>query len=204
VNLMSQAALHDAAYGNVDAARQNCAGALKLPGSREVQANVALAYAFIGDAAQSKKLIDELSAEYPSDTLLQFNDIPAAKALNFLHEKKVTEAIGILEPTRKYELGNTFASSTYITMYVRGMAYLQSHDGAKAAAEFQKILAHPGLSSLSEYLPLAQLNLARAYLLENDASNARIAYQNFFALWKDADANVPVLIAAKSEYAKLQ
>jgi serine/threonine protein kinase/Flp pilus assembly protein TadD len=204
VDLMSQAALHDAAYGNVDAARENCAGALKLPGSRNVRANVALAYAFSGDAAQSKKLIDELSAEYPSDTLLQFNDIPAAKALVLLHEMKVTEAIGVLEPTRKYELGNTFSPSTYITMYVRGMAYLQSRDGTKAAAEFQKILAHPGLNALSEFLPLAQLNLARAYSLENDTSNARIAYQNFFALWKDADANVPVLVAAKSEYAKLQ
>jgi outer membrane protein assembly factor BamD (BamD/ComL family) len=89
-------------------------------------------------------------------------------------------------------------------MYVRGLAYLQSRDGAKAAAEFQKILDRPGLNSASNYLPLAQLNLARACALQNDTAKARIAYQNFFALWKDADTGIPVLAAAKSEYAKLQ
>jgi hypothetical protein len=169
-----------------------------------VQANVAVAYAFIGDTGQSKKLIDQLDAQYPSDTLLQFNNVAAGKALNLLHEKKTAEAIAVLEPSHKYELGGTLAPDAYAVMYVRGLAYLQSHDGAKAAAEFQKILDHPGLNSVSDYLPLAQLNLARAYSLQNDSAKARIAYQNFFAIWKDADSRIPILVAAKSEYAKLQ
>ena len=204
INIRSVEALHEAAYGFVDVARQKAAEVLKYTASRRARANVTLALAFIGDTAQSKKLIDQLSGEYPSDTILQFNDIPAAKALNFLHDKKAEEAIAVLEPSRKYDWCGDIAPDTYLGPYVRGLAYLQSHDGAKAAAEFQKILDHPGLNSVSPYRPLAQLNLARAYALQNDSAKARIAYQNFFALWKDADPTIPVLIAAKSEYAKLQ
>jgi len=204
INMMSMQALHDAAYGLVDAARQKAADALKNPGGRNMQANVAVAYAFIGDTAQSRKLIDQLDAQYPSDTLLQFNDLATGKALNLLHEKKPEEALAVLEPSRKYELGESLGPDAYAVLYVRGLAYLQSRDGAKAAAEFQKILDHPGLNAVNPYLPLAQLNLARAYALQNDPAKARIAYQNFFALWKDADPNIPVLVAAKSEYAKLQ
>jgi outer membrane protein assembly factor BamD (BamD/ComL family) len=89
-------------------------------------------------------------------------------------------------------------------MYVRGLAYLQGKDGGKAAGEFQKILDHRGLSALSEFLPLAQLNLGRAYALQGDTAKARTTYQDFFAVWKDADADVPVLVAAKAEYAKLK
>jgi tetratricopeptide (TPR) repeat protein len=88
-------------------------------------------------------------------------------------------------------------------MYVRGLAYLQLHDGTKAAAEFQKILDNPGVNTLSAFLPLARLQLARAYALEGDTAKARTAYQDFLALWKDADPDVPVLLQAKSEYAKL-
>ncbi len=88
-------------------------------------------------------------------------------------------------------------------MYCRGLAYLQLRDGTKAAAEFQKILDHRGLNSLNVLLPLAQLNLARAYALQGDNAKARTAYQDFFAAWKDADTDIPVLIQAKMEYAKL-
>jgi serine/threonine protein kinase/Tfp pilus assembly protein PilF len=204
ISVMSVQALHDAAFGLVDAAHQKAAEVLKHTASRSVQANVTVAFAFIGDTAQSEKLIDQLNGEFPSDTLLQFNDLPAAKALTLLHDKKAEEAIAVLEPSRKYDWSGDMAPDTYLGPYVRGLAYLQSHDGAKAAAEFQRILDHRGLNSVSDYLPLAQLNLARAYALQNDSAKARIAYQNFFALWKDADPNIPVLIAAKSEYAKLQ
>jgi outer membrane protein assembly factor BamD (BamD/ComL family) len=88
-------------------------------------------------------------------------------------------------------------------MYVRGLAYLQLHDGAKAVAEFERILDNPGINPLSVFVPLARLNLARAYVLRGDNAKARTAYQDFLALWKDADPDVPVLLQAKSEYAKL-
>ncbi len=147
ISIISVQALHDAGVGLADSARQKAAEALKHKASRNVEANLTLTYALIGDTAQSKKLIDQLNSEYPSDTLLQFIDIPSAKALNFLHDKKAEEAIAVLEPCRKYELGEPETPETYVVLYVRGMAYLQLRDGAKAAAEFQKILDHPGLNS---------------------------------------------------------
>jgi eukaryotic-like serine/threonine-protein kinase len=87
---------------------------------------------------------------------------------------------------------------------VRGEAFLRAHDGAKAAVEYQKILDHQGLDPVSIDFPLAHLGLARAYALQGDAAKAKIAYQDFFAAWKDADPDVPVLKTAKAEYEKLK
>ena len=202
LHITSLEALHDAEYGSADAARQKAA-TLKHPRNPFVRDELALTYAFIGDAARSKSLTDELNREYPSDTVLQFTDIPADKALILLHEKKANEAIAALEPSRKYELGSSGSAITYLSMYARGLAYLQQRDGEKGAAEFKRILDHPGLNSVSSYLPLAQLNLGRAYAQQNNVDKARIAYQNFFGMWKDADPDIAVLVAAKSEYAKL-
>jgi eukaryotic-like serine/threonine-protein kinase len=206
VDVMADQALDDARYGFIDAARREAAGVPKERADRGVNLRLAMAYAFIGDDAQSNKLIDALNAEYPSDTILQFHDLPAARAIHLMHEHKATEALAALEPARKYDLGDALSATTgaYVTLYVRGLAFLELRDGPKAAAEFQSILDHPGLDSVSAYLPLAQLNLARAYVLQNNRDQARIAYQNFFAEWKDADPDIPVLIAAKSEYAKLR
>jgi hypothetical protein len=65
-------------------------------------------------------------------------------------------------------------------------------------------LARGGLWPLSFYYPLAQLGLARALAAQHDAAGARTAYQDFFASWKDADPDIPILKEAKAEYAKLQ
>ena len=203
-HLLSLEALAEAEYGLEDDARQKASVLAKRPTNAIVQEELAFTYASLGDEAQSKKLMDDLAKEYPSDTVLQFRDLPSEKALSLLHERKAEEAVAALEPSRKYDLGDPVSSLTYATMYVRGLAYLQLHDGVKAAAEFQKILDNPGLNAFTPFAPLAQLNLARAYALQNDNAKARIAYQNFFAVWKDADADLPVLKDAKAEYAKLQ
>lgn len=87
---------------------------------------------------------------------------------------------------------------------VRGQAYLAAPQGAEAATEFQKIVDHPGLTIGDAFGVLAYLGLARAYALTGDTANARAAYQDFFALWKDADPDIPILQQAKAEYAKLQ
>jgi len=78
------------------------------------------------------------------------------------------------------------------------------HQGSEAAGELQKLLDHRGLMRACPLGPLAHLGLARAYALQNDTAHARAAYQNFLALWKDADPDIPILIAAKAEYAKLR
>jgi Tfp pilus assembly protein PilF len=89
-------------------------------------------------------------------------------------------------------------------VYVRAEAYLAGHQGSEAAAEFQKILDHRGVVVNAPIGALAHLGLARAYLLRGDSAKARAAYQDFLSLWKDADPDIPILIAAKSEYSKLK
>jgi len=197
-------AVRDAEFGFTDKARGEAEAALKLRMGSDTREMTAIAYAFIGDAATANRIIGEESQAYPSDTILQTQTIPAIKALNLLHANKAQEAVAALEPARNYEFGGGAGTPViYLTIYVRGLAYLQLHDGGKAAAEFQKILNHPGVQPASTLIPLAELNLARAYALQKDAAQARIAYQNFLAGWKDADPDIPVLIAAKAEYAKL-
>jgi tetratricopeptide (TPR) repeat protein len=196
-------AVRDALHGFTESARQKATALLKLPGGTVLRASAAVAFAEIGDAPQSQKFIDQLAKENPGDTTVQTCVIPNAKALNLLHQKKPADAITALEAGRKFELGENEGFCTYAILYTRGLAYLELHDGAKAAAEFQKILDRRGLNPYSCYYPLAQLQIARAYALQGDHVKARTAYQDFFALWKDADPDVPILIAAKSEYAKL-
>ena len=201
--VLSQQAINRAECGFDSIAREKAADALKQRSNPFATSAAATAYAFAGETAQANKLIDREGTAYPSDTILQTQVIPAVKALNLLHEKKAQEAVTALESSLKNELGAPVSPVSYLTIYVRGLAYLQLRDGANAAAEFQKILNHPGINPLSTLIPLAQLNLARAYTLQNNTEKARIEYQNFFAEWKDADADIPALIAAKSEYAKL-
>jgi eukaryotic-like serine/threonine-protein kinase len=202
LNLASQA-LDEAQCGFDSAAREKSVATLKQRINSFAQNTIAAVYSFVGDTAQANKIIDENARKYPSDTILQTQIMPAVKSLNLLHQKKAQEAVAVLETSRKYELGAPNTAATYLAIYVRGLAYLQLRDGAKAAAEFQRILDHPGLNPETPPFFLAQLNLARAYAAQNNTDKARVAYQNFFAEWKDADPDVPVLVAAKAEYAKL-
>jgi hypothetical protein len=84
------------------------------------------------------------------------------------------------------------------------LAYLRLKEGAPAAVEFQKIIDHPGAVVNNPIGALAHLGLGRAYAMAGDNAKARAAYQDFLALWKDADPDVPVLKQAKTEYAKLK
>ena len=115
-------------------------------------------------------------------------------------------AIELLHAAAPYELGYdaTLQLGTMYPVFVRGQAYLDLHQGREAAGEFQKFLDHRGVVVSYSLAALAHLGLARAYALEGDAAKARTAYQDFLTLWKDADADIPVLIAAKTEYAKLK
>jgi eukaryotic-like serine/threonine-protein kinase len=76
-------------------------------------------------------------------------------------------------------------------------------DGNAAAAEFEKFIDHRGVVVNCPLGALARLGLGRAYALQGDTVKANAAYQDFLRLWKDADPNIPILVAAKSEYAKL-
>jgi tetratricopeptide (TPR) repeat protein len=165
---------------------------------------VARVLAQVGDVAKAQKLIDDLGREFPSDTLLNAVHIPTVSALLNLQRKASAEAISALEPARKYEFGVGPGSANFWPVYVRGLAFLLKQDGAKAAEEFQKILDHRGALAVSILYPLARLNLARTYALQGDTTKARATYQDFFAMWKDADPEIPVLKDAKAEYAELK
>jgi len=158
-----------------------------------------------GDSAQTGRLADDLAKHFPQDTIVQFTYLPmihAAAALN----KDSGSAIKALAPAAPYELGATAQNISFAVypVYLRGQAYLAAKQGSSAATEFQKILDHPGIFGNEPIGALAHLGLARSYALSGDAAKARSAYQDFFALWKDADPDVPVLKEAKAEYAKLQ
>ena len=117
---------------------------------------------------------------------------------------KAVEALAVASP---YELGVPGSNGLWTNLYpvyVRGEAFLASHQGTLAAAEFQRILDWPGVVGNEPIAALAHLGLARSYALAADVAKSRAAYNAFLTLWKDADPDVPILMQAKSEYAKLQ
>ena len=121
--------------------------------------------------------------------------------------KNPARSIELLQAAAPYELGmltGSAANSCLYPVYVRAEAYLSAQQGQAAATEFKKILDHRGLLWNCATGALAHLGLARAYAMQSDAAKARAAYQDFLALWKGADPDIPILIAAKAEYAKLQ
>ena len=111
------------------------------------------------------------------------------------------EAIKLLQPVSRYD-GDPFTE--FWAIYLRGQAYLQQRAGGEAEAEFQKIVEHRGRATDSQLYPLAHLGLARTAALSSDTARSRQAYQDFLMLWKDADPDNPLLIAAKKEYELLQ
>ncbi len=200
------AALREALVGDAVQARQQAAAALKLSNGRDTEFAAALALALAGDAAQARTLADDLAKRFPEDTIVQFNYLPTIDAAIALDQNAPAKAVADLQAASPYELGTT-AERILLNLYpvyVRGQGYLAAYQGAQAAAEFQKILDHPGVLQNEVILPLAHLGLARARVLSGDKPGARKAYQDFLALWQHADVALPILQQAKSEYAKLQ
>jgi serine/threonine protein kinase/tetratricopeptide (TPR) repeat protein len=205
-NYQAEAALREALVGDASQARGQATAALKISTGHDTQFAAALALALAGDASQSQKLADDLAKRYSEDTAAQFNYLPAIHAAIALDHNAPATAIADLQAASPYELGSP-AQTVFLSLYpvyVRGLAYLAAHQGPQAAAEFQKILDHPGVAMYEVIVPLAHLGIARAGMLSGDKSGARKAYQDFFALWQHADPDIPALKQAKSEYAKLQ
>ena len=203
--IMANQAVVDATYGYLDAARQGANEALhRQKGEKSTRILAARALAQVGDVTKAQKIIDELQHEFPSDGLLNSGRAPIVRAIIALHAGRPADAISALELARMYERGSGPSNLRYAPFYLRGQAYLQMGDGAKATAEFQEILDHRGSISTSELYPMSKLQLARAYALQANPTKARAAYQDFFAYWKDADPDIPILKQANAEYAKQQ
>lgn len=190
--------------GNAALARPAVTTAFQLAQDRDTRSAAAGLMGQTGDSAGAEKIIAGLAQEFPNDTMQRTVWIPIARASGEIAHNNPAKAIQLLESARPYEFGVGPFAAGYWPVYIRAGAYLKAHDGAQAAAEYQKILDHRGVDPASPMYSLSKLGLGRAYALQGDSAKARAAYQDFLAVWKDADPDVPALKQAQSEYAKLQ
>jgi len=162
-----------------------------------VAPNVAVVLALQGEEDRALKIVNDLAAQRPYDTIVQYVSVPMIKAIVEMNHNHPAKAMDLLDGAMVYAHINSGV------LYERGMAYLQAKQGKEAAEAFQKILDLTPTHDVDPLSSLAHLGLGRAYALQGNKSSCRIAYQDFFALWKDADPDIPLLEQAKAEYAKI-
>jgi tetratricopeptide (TPR) repeat protein len=204
-------AVWEAFYGNGAAARQSATRALELgKGGREVEYAAAFALTLAGDLPQARVLAQELAREFPEDTSVPFMYLPALQALFSLNTPTpdAAAAIQALQPASRHALalgriGFVGRFGGLYPIYVRGLAYLAARQPAEAAAEFHRILDHRSIVLVDPMDALARLQLARALALSGDVVKAKSAYGDLVTLWKNADADIPVLKEARAEYARV-
>jgi serine/threonine protein kinase/predicted Zn-dependent protease len=199
VQFAAEEALRSAAFGQCQQTKADAAQALTLEHNIVSLTRSSIALALCGEVGQAQSLVDELTKRYPKDTLINSIWLPVIRAAIEINRNNPAQAVELLEATRRYE-----AAAEFWPQYLRGQAYLRQQKGAEAAVEFQKILDHRGEAPLSALYPLAHLGLARAAAMAGDTMKARTAYQNFLAVWKDADPEITILLEAKREYDKLK
>jgi DNA-binding winged helix-turn-helix (wHTH) protein/tetratricopeptide (TPR) repeat protein len=202
-------AVAEADFGRPDVARRLASASLAEVKSQEVksadvEAIAALALARSGDSEGAQALATELSQRLPSDTLLNGLALPTIRAAAELSRGNANAAIRLLESALPYDMGKNEHQPPLYAAFLRGQAYLRAGDGKAAEAEFQKLLDHNGMVASHPQGALAHLGLARARRLAGDIRGSRSAYEDFLALWKDADPQIPVLQQARAEYASLR
>jgi tetratricopeptide (TPR) repeat protein len=175
---------------------------------RDVEYGAAFALALSGESFRSRALAKDLETRFPEDTAVTVFYRPAIRALLELSGGEPSKAIDLLQVSRPYDRGIPPSTApaffgAFYTIYVRGLAYLAAHQGPEAAAEFQKILDGRTIVVSDPIGALAHLQLGRALALSGDKAKAKTAFQDFLTLWKDADADIPILKQAKAEYAQL-
>ena len=202
----AHSAVREALAGDAPAAKQDAQAALALSAGRQAEGYSAIGLGLAGDSTQAARLAADLGKRFSEDTVVKFNFVPMILAAIALHSGNGKQAVDALSAAAPYEMGQTNSAFTFAfyPVYLRGEAYLTAKQGAEAAGEFQKIVNHTGVVGNEPIGALAHLGLGRAYALSGDNVKAKNAYQDFFALWANSDADVPVLAQAKSEYAKLQ
>jgi tetratricopeptide (TPR) repeat protein len=199
------AALREAEFGNFGTAKKYVAAAQALFPGKDVRVFSALVLARVGDQAGARKLVSELEKLLPSGTFLKVYWLPTIEAAIKISEGNAVEALSLLEAAAPYESGWAGMIINYLyPVSLRGQAYLLAHKGPEAVTEFRKMLDHRGLILNFPTGALAHLQLGRAYVMSGKPNEARSAYRDFFALWKEADTDIPVLNQARAEYARLQ
>jgi tetratricopeptide (TPR) repeat protein/predicted Ser/Thr protein kinase len=197
-NEYSQEAMAEAIFLYKSRAQDSAAQALKISQSPNVTLNSALALALNGDDQKAGKLADDIAHKRPYDTLAQFVFVPLVKAQTEINRGNPAKAIDLLDNAMVYARVNSNV------LYVRGNAYLKAGRAADAVQAYQRLLEMKSYIGVDPLVPLTHLGLARAYAQQGDKANSRLAYQDFFGLWKDADPDIPLLHQAKAEYVKVQ
>jgi tetratricopeptide (TPR) repeat protein len=199
-------AVREAIVGSSVVAKEDAQSALSSIKGKHGEGFSAIAFALAGDVADANRAIEDLTKRFPQDTVVQTRYLPMGRSALALNSGNAQAALDALTAAAPYELGHTNEDFTFALypVYLRGEAYLAAKNGAAAATEFQKILDHSGVVGNEPIGALAHLGLGRAFALSGDSTKAKTAYQDFFALWKNADPDVPILKEAKAEYAKLQ
>ncbi|HEX3354033.1 MAG TPA: protein kinase [Terriglobales bacterium] len=194
----SQEAFTEATFLSKSHALEDVSEALKRSQSPYVVLTCAVALAMVGEDARAAKLADEVAQKRPYDTLVQFVIAPLVRAQIELNHDNPGKAIDLLDSALVYARANSGV------LYVRGNAYLKAGRGSEAVQAFQRLLDMKDVIAVDPLMPLAKVGIARAYVMAGDKAKARVAYQDFLGLWKDADPEIPMLREVKAEYAKLQ
>ncbi len=198
----AKAAIHDALVGNIALAKQEAQAAIAQANGKDAEGISAIALGLAGDSAQASRLADDLNKRFPEDTIVQTEYLPMIHSVIGLRSGDAGQGCGGARGGGAIRIGRR--SLLPYPVCLRGEAYLAAKQGAAAAVEFQKILDHPGVVMNDLIGALAHLGLGRAYALAGDTAKAKTAYQDFLALWKNADPDIPILQQAKAEYAKLK
>jgi eukaryotic-like serine/threonine-protein kinase len=196
-------ALWEAEYGDLESAGKDVAAALAMEPGQAGKILIALSLA-AKDWSHAEAIAAELHQRFPEATLLNSIWLPTIRAKIALSRGDAAQAIKLMELARPYDLSETPPLPSLYPTYVRGETYLRAQQPDAAAQEFQKILEHRGIAGASPVESLARLGLARARAMSGNTAAAKTSYQDFFALWKDADPGIPILKQAKAEYAKLK
>ena len=197
-------------YGNAAAARQRATTALDLARGRDVDYAAAFALALAGDVARSRALADDLAKNFPEDTSVQYMYLPTLRALLSLHAHDPAAAIQSLQTASRFDLAvggigfNGLFGADCIRSTFAARRTSPARQPAEAAGEFQRILDHRSIVLVDPMDAMARLQLARALVLSGETAKAKSAYNDLFALWKDADPKIPIVNEARAEYAKLQ
>src|SRR5260370_13454031 len=199
-------ALREAMYGNLEEARKGADKVIEIaPKSRDAQTLTILVLSRVGDARRAQTMLGDLAAANVSNTIVQSAWVPTVRAQTAMLNQKPTQALEFLEAVNPYERGQLIGNLSYscmIPVYLRAEAYLGASRGPQALAEFQKLIENRGVVGNCWSGALAHLGQGRAQALSGSKNGARTSYQEFFALWKDADTNVPILKSARAEFAK--
>jgi len=197
-NNLNQEGVVELLAGNKKEALEDARQAMKISGSPSVVMNAALIMALTGKEKDALKLADEVSSRRPYDTLVQFVAVPMVKAAVDMQKGDYAKVIDELDGAMVYARANTGV------LYLRGMAFLRLGKYQEAAQAFQRVLDLQGFAMFDPVVPATHVGLARVYAAQGDKAHSRIEYQNFFGLWKDADAGLPLMRTAKVEYGEVQ